>query len=226
MGMKVLCFKMLATLCRAVCLAGALARASVYVEGAFSNTNSATSFYGFDFVDPVQFFSRSLPLAPASVVSEGFLSPTIHTDMLRSLTDHYNMAAALPEQFVRAAADAATYLTMKQRERSQSSSPKATHGSSHLAADEPATSPSRFFIPGMPFYPANWMPAKSLFPLAQGPNDWFMNFLFVLWAAFHPSETALYVALAKGDKYQGWNYQSDGSYSHSSENFSHENHPY
>lgn len=221
-----LCFKMLATLGRAVCLAGAVARASVYVEAAFPITNTPTSFYGFDFVDPVQFFSRSLSLAPASVVPDGFLSPTIHSDMLRSLTDHYSMAAALPEQFVRAAADAATYLTTKQRERSHSSGLEERHGAPHPAADESATSPSRFFIPGMPFYPANWMPAKSLFPLAQGPNDWFMNFLFVLWAAFHPSETALYVALAKGDKYQGWNYHADGSYSHSSESFSHEHHPY
>ncbi|PFH36766.1 hypothetical protein BESB_049580 [Besnoitia besnoiti] len=180
-------------------------------EAAASGTAQPSPFASTPFPDPFQFFLRETPFpSPASFSdSFGFLSRANPTDMFRTLTDSYRMAAAMPEQFLRAAADAATLLTMQHREHTQAR---------EQPMDTPvdSSSPSRgFFIPGMPFYPANWMPVKSLFPLAENPSDWFNNFLFILWAAAHPTETAYYLKLAKSNKYPGWDYPLDGTYSHS-----------
>ncbi|EPT27643.1 hypothetical protein TGME49_266700 [Toxoplasma gondii ME49] len=207
----------------AVCL-GCIAALATSCEAAFQGTSISSNFFGTPFPDPLQYFLRANHfLSPASIADPfGFLSRATPSDMFRALTENYRMATAMPEQFVRAAADAAALLTMQQYEHVQGKEqPVGSHESTSFAS-----TPSRgFFIPGMPFYPANWMPAKSMFPLAENPNDWFMNFLFVLWAAHHPTETAHYVKLAKSSKYPGWDHALDesGSLSGSQESVSYEN---
>ncbi|CBZ50859.1 conserved hypothetical protein [Neospora caninum Liverpool] len=199
---------------RAVYVACVASVAATSADAAFQGTTTSSNIFGTPFPDPLQFFVRANPfLSPTSIAdSFGFLSRASPSDMFRALTENYRIAAAMPEQFVRAAADAATLLTMQQQDQVQGREQSAgTPENPSFAA-----TPSRgFFIPGMPFYPANWMPAKSMFPLAENPNDWFNNFLFVLWAANHPAETAHYLKLAKMSKYQGWDHAHDESFSHS-----------